>query len=87
MLDPFLTKGDLREATGLHRGQIRLMVLAGEFPAPVLLTSGGRKVAWLASEVAQWQRDRTSHRAKWSRTGVNPADVRKAKAAARKVKK
>ena len=41
------------EMTGLSYGTIRRLYLAGEFPLPVQLTSGG-SVAWFEDEISEW---------------------------------
>lgn len=47
-----LRRGDVESLIGLRRSKLYAMVRAGEFPAPVKLSS--RAVAWRASEVHAW---------------------------------
>lgn len=47
-----LRRGDVENLIGLRRSKLYEMVRAGEFPAPVKLSS--RAVAWRASEVQSW---------------------------------
>lgn len=47
-----LRRGDVENLIGLRRSKLYEMVRAGEFPAPVKLSS--RAVAWRASEVQAW---------------------------------
>lgn len=63
-VDTLLRLAAVKEATGLGRSTI--YDLMGEtppqFPRPIKLTQRGKAVAWLASEIAQWQRDRIAQR-------------------------
>lgn len=43
----------VREATGLARSTIYLLVSQHRFPAPIKLT-GARATAWVAQEVSDW---------------------------------
>ncbi len=59
-LNLMLRKAQLPMFTGLQRSSIDRMIAEGRFPRPVLIT--GKSVAWLGSEVAQWQLDRKAER-------------------------
>lgn len=60
-LDAFLKLDDVKRATGLGRSKIYALMADGKFPKPVNPT-GGRGVAWIGSEIAQWQRQRIAER-------------------------
>lgn len=77
------------ELTGLSYGTIRRLYLAGEFPKPVQLTSGG-SVAWFENEVSDWiesrpivtpatQRQVAAGSQKRGRPCVTKTPIRKAK--------
>lgn len=44
--------------TGLRESRVRELVSQGLFPKPIRLTDGGRAIAWLAADLARWQRER-----------------------------
>jgi len=47
---------------GLKRTQIGALIKAGEFPKPVSLSDTGRAVAWLETEIIDWQLRRLTKR-------------------------
>jgi prophage regulatory protein len=51
---------EVSEATGLKRTQIEVLVARKEFPKPIRVSS--RRIAWLESEVADWQAKRIAKR-------------------------
>lgn len=57
---------DLPQFVGLRKTQIAGLVRTGKFPRPVLLTDGGRAVAWLEADLIAWQRVRVAARDKAS---------------------
>jgi prophage regulatory protein len=59
-LDRFMRLGAVKEATGLSESSIHDLRSRSEFPEPVPLP--GRRVAWLRSEIAEWQRTRIAER-------------------------
>lgn len=68
-LDRFLSRAEVRTATGLCDTSIWRRVNAGTFPAPRALD--GRRVGWLASEVAAWLASRP--RVTWAPAGDKAA--------------
>jgi predicted DNA-binding transcriptional regulator AlpA len=56
MTETFLRIGDVQAATGLGRSTLYRLIEQKQFPPPVKL--GLRASAWLASEVADWQKQR-----------------------------
>ena len=60
-VDTFMRLEAVKLATGLGRSTIYDLVAAKRFPGPVKI-NGGRAVAWLASEIAQWQQSRIAER-------------------------
>jgi predicted DNA-binding transcriptional regulator AlpA len=64
-IDTFLRLDAVKRATGLGRSTIYDLMSEDppRFPRPVKIGSG-KAVAWPASEVAQWQRDRMAARDK-----------------------
>ncbi|WP_342728867.1 AlpA family transcriptional regulator [Bradyrhizobium sp. B097] len=62
-VETFLRLEDVKTATGLGRSTIYLLMAEASFPKPVKLNGeGGKAVAWLASEIAEWQRQRVAAR-------------------------
>ena len=53
---------DLPPVVGLKRTQIAELIKAGEFPRPIPLSTSGRAVAWLESDLITWQNSRISAR-------------------------
>lgn len=53
MSENFLRRADVEKRTGLSRSTIYCKMVTAEFPKPVRLS--GRCVAWLDSEIAEWQ--------------------------------
>lgn len=72
-LDRLIRRADLPIYTGLHRTQIAAKIAAGEFPAPVPISDSGRAVAWLESELIEWQQRRIAARGRF-RTAKQSAD-------------
>jgi prophage regulatory protein len=61
-LEPLLRRPELKKFVGLKNTQLDLLIKAGDFPAPIKLSDGGRAVAWLESEVRAWQASRIAAR-------------------------
>lgn len=61
MADKFLRLPDVMAATGLGRSTIYRMIDQGKFPRPLPIL-GPRTVAWLDSEISEWQRARIAQR-------------------------
>jgi prophage regulatory protein len=61
MSEKFLRLSAVREATGLGRSTIYRLVAAGKFPKPLEILSS-HTVAFLESEIGEWQRERISAR-------------------------
>lgn len=59
-LQRFLRMPAVREATGLSESSIHELRSEGKFPKPIPLP--GRRVAWLESEIVEWQRKRIAER-------------------------
>lgn len=59
----FLRKKELPPFVGLQETQINTLIKSGAFPQPIKLSDSGRAVAWLESEVIEWQRSRMKLRA------------------------
>ena len=55
MSENFLRIGDVQIATGLGRSTIYRLIEQKRFPAPIKVL-GPRVSAWLASEIATWQK-------------------------------
>jgi prophage regulatory protein len=53
MADIFMRLTDVEKATGKRRSSIYDAMADGTFPRPVKI--GGRAVAWLESEIIEWQ--------------------------------
>jgi prophage regulatory protein len=60
--DRLIRRKDLPGYVGLERAQISELIKSGDLPAPIPLSDSGRKVAWLASEIAAWQASRVAKR-------------------------
>lgn len=60
-MDIFLRLGAVKSATGLGRSTIYQLMAEQRFPVPVKI-NGARGVAWLASEIASWQKQRIAER-------------------------
>lgn len=56
VLDRFLTLDDVKRITTLSKSSIYTGIAEKTFPRPVPIAE--RRVAWLASEIAAWQRQR-----------------------------
>ena len=56
MTEVFLRRKQIEKVTGLARSTIYDKIKSGSFPKPVKI--GDRAVAWLGSEIDEWQRDR-----------------------------
>jgi predicted DNA-binding transcriptional regulator AlpA len=64
-LDTFLRLDDVKRVTGLGRSTIYYLMSEDppRFPRPVKIGSErGKAVAWLSSEITQWQRNRIAER-------------------------
>jgi prophage regulatory protein len=60
--DSLLRRQQVQARTGLARSTLYALIRSGEFPASVSLT-GGRAVAWRASDVDRWIASRTVSKA------------------------
>lgn len=60
LLDRFMGIKEVSEVTGLTKATIYRYVNGGMFPRPIPL--GGRRVAWLLSELQAWMNDRLAKR-------------------------
>jgi prophage regulatory protein len=70
-LQRFLRKQAVIDATGLSESSIYELMGEGKFPKPVPLE--GRRVAWLESEILEWQKKHIAARergVKAKRTGI-----------------
>lgn len=56
----FLRRREVEARTGLPHSTIYDLISTGQFPRPVPL--GRRTVAWLESEIAEWQQGRIAKR-------------------------
>lgn len=54
----FLRRDEVERFCGLKRTAIKKMIDKEEFPKPVKLSDSGRAIAWLESELVEWQRQR-----------------------------
>jgi len=59
-LERFIRRPEVERVTGLSRSSIYEKVAAGLFPQPVKLSAGA--VAWVESEIAEWQAQRIAAR-------------------------
>ncbi len=57
-----LRRPEVENLTGLSRARIYEKMAKGDFPRPV--KTGARAVAWVESEIADWQRQRIAERDK-----------------------
>ena len=64
-----LRRPDVENLTGLSRARIYEKMAQGDFPRPV--KTGVRAVAWVESEIGDWQRQRIAERDK-AETFDNP---------------
>ncbi len=55
-----LRRPEVENLTGLSRASIYEKMAEGDFPRPV--KTGARAVAWVESEIADWQRQRIAER-------------------------
>jgi predicted DNA-binding transcriptional regulator AlpA len=61
--DQIIRESDLQKYDGLgHAWRWECMYERGDYPPPIKLSEGGRYKAWLASEIAAWQRWRAARR-------------------------
>ena len=60
VLDRFIRIEEVSEITGLAKATIYRYVNGGMFPRPIPL--GGRRVAWLLSELQAWMNERLAKR-------------------------
>jgi prophage regulatory protein len=61
MVERFLRRDAVEQATGLRRSTIYELMAKGEFPRPIKIT-GGRAVGWLESEIIAYQEACVSRR-------------------------
>ena len=63
-LDRFLRRSEVIEVTGLKTSSIYEGVKSGTFPKPVKLNPDSQRspVAWLESEIRDWQKKRVADR-------------------------
>lgn len=61
-LNRLIRSAELPLYVGLRRTQIGELIRAGKFPKPISLSDSGRAVAWLESEVRDWQWSRLTKR-------------------------
>lgn len=54
----FLRRPEVESITGLKRSSLYAKIASDEFPKPVKI--GSRAVAWMLSEVMQWQESRVA---------------------------
>jgi predicted DNA-binding transcriptional regulator AlpA len=54
---------ELPRFVGLRRSRIAELIEAGEFPRPIRLSDTGRAVAWLESDLIDWQWECIARRA------------------------
>jgi len=59
-VDEVIRKVDLPRYCGLQRSQVDVYIALNQFPKPIKI--GDRAVAWMASEVRQWQLDKIAER-------------------------
>lgn len=57
----FLRMEEVEKRIGLKKSKIYLMIKAKAFPEPVSL--GSKAVAWVSSEIEEWQNKRIQERA------------------------
>jgi prophage regulatory protein len=60
ILHTIIRLADLPPSTGLHRSQIEELIVRGDFPKPVKLST--RRKGWLESELVAWQQARIARR-------------------------
>lgn len=65
-----LRRPEVENLTGLSRASIYEKMAEGYFPRPV--KTGARAVAWVESEIADWQRQRIAERDKAETLGNPP---------------
>jgi predicted DNA-binding transcriptional regulator AlpA len=58
-----LRLAEVQAISGLKRTQIKAAVRRSEFQKPILLTPGGRAIAWAEEEVLAWREARLASRA------------------------
>lgn len=56
-LNRVLNIGEVQRLSSLARASIYRGVAAGTFPAPILLTPSGRRVAWREGDLREWLSD------------------------------
>lgn len=57
-----MRKNEVLETVHLGRSQFDLAVQRGEFPPPIKITEGGRRVAWIREEVEAYLAARAAAR-------------------------
>lgn len=53
---------DLPQFVGLRRTQILELMRLGKFPKAIKISDGGRAIAWLESDLIEWQSKRVERR-------------------------
>jgi prophage regulatory protein len=53
-----LRRKQVEARTGLSRSTIYLRISEGTFPKPIFLSSQGRAVGWIESEISTWIKQR-----------------------------
>ena len=62
MTQRFLRRREVESITGLPRSSLYDLMKAGRFPRPVPLNDEGHAVAWVESEISEWQEERIAER-------------------------
>ena len=62
MTQRFLRRREVESITGLPRSSLYGLMKAGQFPKPVPLNDEGHAVAWVESEISEWQEERIAER-------------------------
>ena len=62
MTQRFLRRPEVESITGLPRSSMYDLMKAGRFPKQVPLNDKGYAVAWLESEISEWQKQRIAER-------------------------
>ena len=62
MTQRFLRRPEVESITGLPRSSLYELIKDGRFPKPVPLNDKGYAVAWVESEISEWQQQRIAER-------------------------
>jgi prophage regulatory protein len=65
-----IRRSELLRMIPLGRTQLAAAIGAGEFPPPIKITEGGRRIAWVREEVDAWIEERKAARRQASRDAV-----------------